>query len=211
MAERHRHNALKSLLAMLPIWIVAASIPLMLSECGNRDTTPIPRQKAYPRLALADSAYVGTDVLPIGLEINAVATLTKVGDESDNSRGTVWFDIAYPSYDATLHCTFTPVGQLTLEQVLANRSERIALNLGDATYENTQVANPAGVAGNIYVTRSNMVTPVMFLVTDRRDWVLSGAMTFNAGNVAVYDSVAPIVKAVRGDIEHMLKTICDND
>lgn len=203
--SRNHNNALKALATMLPIWIAAACIPLILSECNNSDVTTIPRRQAYPRISVHDSVYTTTNLVPINLEISKIATL------SARNNTSTWIDIAYPQYNATIHCTYTPVTLATIHQAIANRNERIALDLGDSFFENTSINNPNGTSANIYATHTNMVTPIMFIATDHSSWILSGAVAFNTTEIVQYDSVSPIINALKRDLIHTMQNLRNNE
>lgn len=200
--SRTQHNTIKALATMLPIWIVAACIPLLLSECNSNDYIATPRPTAYPRIALHDSSFTAVALPRISLQVStsAIASL----HEKENAT---WIDINYPNYNATIHATYTPVDNTTLNATLANRSERIALDLGDTTFENISINNPDGTSANIYATRNNMVTPLMFLATDHKSWILSGAVAFDGTSTINYDSVAPIVNTLQRDLIHTLQNL----
>ncbi|MBR4722317.1 MAG: hypothetical protein IK053_04590, partial [Muribaculaceae bacterium] len=57
-------------------------------------------------------------------------------------------------------------------------------------------------------TTAECVTPVQFVATDRRRFVVSGSFTFdNAGEKAKAESVAPLVTAVAADVIHLIKSL----
>ena len=138
--------------------------------------------------------------ISLQVSTSAIASL----HEKENAT---WIDINYPDYNATIHATYTPVDNTTLNATLANRSERIALDLGDTTFENISINNPDGTSANIYATRNNMVTPLMFLATDHKSWILSGAVAFDGTSTINYDSVSPIVNTLQRDLIHSLQNL----
>ena len=187
---------------MLPIWITAACATMLLSECRQDNDITTPRRQAYPRIQLLDTTYCNQQRLPLKLAVNSATNVS-----ISNNKSSTWINISYPTYKATIYCTYTPAIPNTISSMIDNRMERIALDLGDSFYENTTINNPNGTVANIYSTTSNMVTPIMFLATDKKSWVLSGAMTFDSNTIVDYDSVAPVINAVKRDLIYTLQNI----
>ncbi len=209
MTRQRKHNVLTAILAMLPIWIPAFAASLLLSDCCGEDQTNMPRQKAYPRIATHDSTFTALASSPIHFEISTAAKVTldstNTGKASgENSR---WIDISYNSYNAVIYCTFTPVDASTINNVLANRDERMALNAGDNTSELIRLTNANGFSSRILTTTQSVVTPIQFISTDGKDWVVSGAIHLSGINTADTDSLSPVITVLRRDIIHTLTTI----
>lgn len=187
----------------LPLYIVCVLL-WGVAACGNagdsHTATFVPRPTAFPRLLLYDTVYADAG-LPAGFRINASAVVTDVtpADRAAASDSR-WIDIIYPAYGAALHCTFMPVNETTRGGVMANRTERISLNLGDNIAEQIELTSHEGVESIIIVTKGTSLTPVQFL-SEGRHWVINGALQFNDGHVNV-DSVLPIIEAIRTDLIH---------
>lgn len=189
-------------------------IPLVLAaglaSCseGNSDGQRlVARPTAYPRLAVYDSIYTDCG-LPAGFEVNAGATAVNVTPEDKKRESeTIWIDIKYPAYGATLHCTFIPVEPTgeKRDQMLANRHERMMLNLGDNFGRQTELQSEAGAETLILTTTGQTLTPVQFLSASER-WIVSGGLQFADGNVKA-DSIAPLINAVQRDIIHAARRL----
>lgn len=207
MSRHKKRSTFTILLTLLPIWGIAVIMALALSECTEDNIKPIPRRTAYPRIAVCDTLYSKTSLLPINFEINAEATAISPNSNRANDKSQ-WIDINYPTYNGTLSCTFSQAtDSISLNKILVNRTERIALNLGDSSFEITDINTPQGISGKIYLTQTNMVTPLMFIATDHHNWVLSGSFGFNLSQTINYDSVSPIIDAVNNDLIHTIKTL----
>lgn len=211
MSQYKKKSTFAILLTLLPIWSVAIISALVLSECTADDIKPIPRRTAYPRIEICDTTYCKSALLPITLEINSKATAISLNNKHGNDKSQ-WIDINYPTYNGVLSCTFSPATDtFSLNKILENRTERIALNLGETSFEVTDISNIYGISGKIYFTQTNMVTPLMFVATDHDKWVLSGSFGFNSSQVITFDSVAPIIEAVNNDLIHAIKNLKNND
>lgn len=197
---RRRHPVITSLAAMLPVWIAAIGFSFALTECdGNPRDVAVPRPTAYPRVLPYDTLYTPIDRLPVVMEVNSYATVTR-GDDRD-STATDKINISYPRYGATLYCTYTPVTAATATAVIDNRVERMSLNAGSLSTEISRLTTPAGVDATILVTPEARVTPVQFLATDSATFVLTGALYF-ANSASSSDSIRPVLDAVSRDIVH---------
>lgn len=182
--------------------IMAAAI--LLSGCSeDRRQSVVPRPTAYPRPTLYEPIYLASDSLPVTFEINSSALLSV---RQPGKNGTVWADINYPAYGATIHLTFTPVDSSSLEDVMSNRAQRMALNLGTNEGVQTDVLSDNGNFESIVLTSvGQTLTPVQILsVSDR--WVVSGALHFTSENVNA-DSLMPMLKAVERDMIHAARKL----
>lgn len=181
---------------------VAIAILLVLTGC-RREERAVPRPVAFPRIEAPAGRYVEADSLPLHFEIN-----TSASTERNEQDGTVWLTITYPDYfpGTAIYCTFTPVTDESVEEVIANRTERMALNSGGADSEITQLTSDGGLDCTMTVTRAGSATPVQFIAADN-GIVVSGAMYINVDAGFAPDSIAPVVEAVSRDMLHSLKTI----
>ena len=177
------------------------------SNCdGNKAGTAIPRRHAYPRIELPQESYrdiiVGCNELHIS--VNDVATFDRrVADDGETS----FIDVSYPKINSTIFYTITPVTLSTIEEVIANRLERIRLNLGDSDAELIEFNSTEGFENKVLVSHGDISTPVQFISTDGENVVVSGVAFIKDASPATADSIAPIVDVIRRDIVHSLKMI----
>lgn len=185
------------ILRLLPIVAVAC---LTASSCKPKSTPAVPKPEAYARVAEYDSVYVAADSLPIHFETNAEAILDRP------SYG--WLNATYKAYDATVFITFISTSADSIGQVMANRRQRIDLNIPDKS--NLQISEINSDEFNSMLVKSEQAqsTPLQFLSTDGKRWVVSGAVFFhNVNPGAPTDSLAPMVKIIERDLIHALSTI----
>ncbi len=159
-----------------------------LTGCRRSAPVAIPRPTAYPRIELYPPTYHSVDCNGVALAVNdsAVVDAPEPG----------WLNLQYPRYGITVALTLTR--STRLDEVMANRRERMARNVGDAYVTVTELPR-AVVLKSPEVT----LTPLQLLATDSATYVLSGvAMT--PGNVNP-DSVAPAVEAVETDLIYLLQ------
>ena len=176
--------------------VISTIAAIMAAGCSK--DAAVPRQLAFPRLETYDTTYTDVVGATMPLSVNASAQ-TAIRD------GGRWVDVGYPLYHGKLSLTIVTDSVLS---AVDNRIERMGRNLGDYYAEQTDVNTPAGVTGIMLTTTAECVTPVQFVATDRRRFVVSGSFTFdNAVEKAKADSVAPLVTAVAADVIHLIKSL----
>lgn len=176
-----------TLLAAAAIWAAAPS-------CSRRQSPPTPRPAAYPRPAIYPEEMRPLEGAPIKWEVCAEA-ITSVSVRPD---GTVWADVAYPAYRATLHITFTPDGSAYGTAMLDERRRRMADNLG-AAQASARTVSTESVEAEITTALDACPTPLQFIAT-AGGRLISGALTFASPTPAPPDSIHPIVTAVEADL-----------
>lgn len=173
-------------------------------DTGN--VTPVPRRQAYPRIEIPDSAYtdITAGTTTIHIAVNEAAIVTLRTSDDGNSQ---FVDTAYPKFNSTIFFTVTPVDRTTVADVIANRMERVRLNLGASDAELLEFDSPGGFENKLFVSRGDISTPVQFVATDGNAFVVSGAAFVRDASPVTADSIAPIVNMLRRDILHALKTM----
>lgn len=209
MSKSHRHNTITAFFTMLPIWIMAIATSLFFSECGEDKQANIPRQEAFPRIETHDSTFTELPSAPMRFEISTEAkvVLDSVNTGKKMGENSRWFTISYPRYDAEIYYTFTPVNSASLDKVIDNRTERMKLNSGGLTSELLELTNANGFSSQILTTIESKVTPIQFISTDNKHWVVSGAVHIKNHNSNNIDSISPVINVIKRDIIHSLKTI----
>ncbi|MGM9851802.1 MAG: hypothetical protein ACI306_06640 [Muribaculaceae bacterium] len=160
-----------------------------------------PRQQAYPRAAVYDSAYTAVDSAGVTIMANSAATVT-----CPRHR---WLDIAYPAYKATIHITVTEAAEPNdYAATIANRHERMRLNIGDAEAAVLQYAGAdSSWRCEVVVCAEPIATPLQFVAHDGRR-IVSGATFFADITPATdADSIAPMLATLRRDVIVMLKSL----
>lgn len=189
------------------ICILAACVA-MTAACSGAEHRTAPRPQAHPRVESYDTAYAAVSGLPLHFEANAQARC----EVENKDGGAVWLTVAYPAYDARLMCTLTPVTGATVEAVVDNRAERMALNLKGSEPQAEEFVNAAGYAAVILYDPNAVATPVQFLAApaeiDGDGWVVSGTAFFDSARAdASIDSLAPMAETLLRDVRHSIRTL----
>lgn len=176
---------------------MALTLAALLCGCsGGGERRPTPKRYAYPRpAALADSvATVAAGGVSFGISSSAVATYPREG----------WLDAVYPAYGATLHLSAIVTADPAKE--IANRRERIGLNLGGAIATTRQFVNPAGFVCEMTGSAEGPATPVQFFAVGPAGHFVSGTFVVG-GNTSPSDSIRPIVDILSAEAERILNSL----
>ncbi len=203
--KQRKHNTLKAFWLGFPIWIVAILIALSVADCSGGGDVAVPRPKAFPRQQLYDT--IRTEVAeaePLRFYANkdAEIVLPRQGEAGK------WINIVYPLYKAKIYCTFTPVTASTRREVVDNRVERMSLNAGGLNTEILSIDSREGFHSNLLITPIGSLTPLQFLSTNEKDWVVSGTVYFEDIPRSVSaDSITPSLNAIKDDIIYALSRL----
>ncbi len=182
--------------------LIALAFAAAACGCSDRQaTSAVPRPTAYPRTVDPGTEYVALDSIPVVLEVNRSATV--------NRPAAGWIDIAYPDLGAAIHLSIISTTPGEIDDIIANRTERIALNLADAAGAARDIAlRSDDFTSTLVVAPDARNTPLQFLSTDGSDWVISGAVFFkNVRPDASVDSLSQAVAYLRRDLEHTLTNL----
>lgn len=198
-----RRPAQLSVLAVMVVGLVATAVSLV--ACSKSDTA-VPREHAYPRIALYDTVYRVVRVSSVSFEVNADAEL--------DTRSTAC-DIHYPRYNATIYVGVAAVKPEngTIAQHWANRLQRMALNLDGVPAHYGDVETQHGCVARLVIADGLTATPVQGLYADTVSGIVVSAAAFmhdgtlmQRGPAAV-DSLRPVTEALTADMIRLLRTI----
>lgn len=199
MTRDHCHMGL--VLTQLAVVALAAYMTACGGSAGDAPATP--RPVAYPRIEVPDTNYVNTDIGGITVTTNAMATI--VPGDAPSGDGTQ-FNISYGRFGVDIYCTVTPVTDAAVAgDVIANRTERMALNTGANTTEVIDIP-VAGGSARVTITPTGSPTPVQFIAC-RNGYILSGAAYLPACATQRTDTLQPVVSFLRRDIIRLVSTL----
>lgn len=181
---------------------VTALIAIFISSCGS---DPVPKPRAYFRIALPDHTYQVFDTnWPYTFEYPAYAELLP---DQDADAEPYWADLSIPRFGARLHLSYKRVdGNLAeyTEDARKMAMKHIARSTG---IQEMMVSRPdEKVYGLVYDIRgSEAASPFQFFLTDSTHHFLRGALYFNmAPN---NDSLAPVIDFLEEDILHLIGSL----
>ena len=182
---------------------ILSCICLLGASCSN--DAPTPRRYAYPRVDTYPQQYSSIVISPdVNIEVNTAA---RIVTDSVADADTRWITLSYPKYKANLYITVNKCNSKSqLQDVIANRVQRISLNTGGKDFEQVDLQSEADFKSKIFTIRGVGTNPVMFIASNHRNCVVSGSLYFLDSNaVAKVDSIVPIIDAVSNDIIHLAK------
>lgn len=182
------------------VGLVATAVSLV--ACSKSDTA-VPREHAYPRIALCDTVYRVVRVSSVSFEVNADAEL--------DTRSTAC-DIHYPRYNATIYVGVAAVNPDSIAAHRANRLQRMALNLDGVPAHYGDVEASGGSLARLVIADGLSATPVQGLYADSGGIVVSAAAFMHDGTLAqrgsaAVDSLRPVTEALTADMLRLLRTI----
>ena len=180
----------------MPLVVALAFAAMSCGRDSGRTATPL--RYAYPRVAVYDSIYSPADVGPVTVDVNAAAEPT--------SPRPGWLDISYRRYGTTLYLSAIHTDDPASS--VANRRERIALNLGGA--KATTHTFTAGSYECVVVESADAATtPVQLLAVSPCGIVVSGTAVLSSPSASA-DSIRPVVATLTRDAIHLLMSLDKN-
>lgn len=162
----------------------------------------VPRPYAWPRVELYPDSLTEIQSVPVRWIANASALATV---RSGNANS-VWADIRYPAYQATLFLTFISCDRMTADSIIANRRHRIALNIGDTPASKEMIGSQGGGFDSELVTATAASPAPLQFVSSGERMIVTGTLFFDRAPVS-YDSVRPIVDVLRSEMVRALKSL----
>lgn len=190
---------------ILPILILCG----FLTSCDQPIFTPKPR--GYPKVEYPEKAYQTFDAsyCDFTFEYPKYAEIQQDGDFFDEQpKNPCWFNIYMPDFDSHIYCTYVPIDEENnFEKLREDAFKMTDWHLKKATYkEEIPFMKPNGTNGILFQVEGPVASHLQFYVTDSlaEKHFLRGALYFNTQ--ARPDSLAPIYKFVKKDLEKLLET-----
>lgn len=186
---------------MKNILIIITFISFLALVSCNHDYTPKPR--GYMKIEFPVKEYQEFDVgAPFSFYYPVYAKVLK--DSSKNAEPW-WFNIVFPSFDATIYLSYKKVKNnvnvyIEDSRTLVYKHSIKAESIDESLIYDTETHN----FGIIYDLKGNTASSLQFFVTDSINHFLRGSLYFNT--VPEKDSLAPMVSFIREDLEMMINT-----
>ncbi|MCM1021769.1 MAG: hypothetical protein NC343_06200 [Muribaculum sp.] len=177
---------------------------LLQAGCSNNSKVATPRPVAYPRIQLADTFYTEVEQAKPMLTILANAQTRRQTVKNDDS--TLWIDIIYDIYGGSvIHLSVQHLSKDKLPEALANRMQRIEMNVGSNHTELTELKN-TNFEGIVVKAANADVTPVQMLAYDNNNGTLIyGSLEMKSRGDT--EMIKPIVDAVEQDMIKMVSSL----
>lgn len=164
---------------------------------------PVPKPRGYFRIDLPAAAHrPWTDSATFSTELPAYAKIAERKSQTDAH----WYDIRFPGQRATVHLTWSPVGDQLADliedaHVFKSTHEAKAVKISSERVLRDSVR----VFGTVFNVEGDVASPLVFYLTDSTDNFLYGALYFDVRPNA--DSLAPVTARIREDMRHMAATL----
>ncbi|MDR2854508.1 MAG: gliding motility lipoprotein GldD [Prevotellaceae bacterium] len=168
----------------------------------------MPKPYGYFRVDLPAHAYrpLGDTLgLPYTFDLSKYALVLESKErEEDGKINPLWIDIAYPTLNATVFCSYKPVKNNLLElseeaYKIVHKHDVRADDIDEKLYEHPEY----GVFGLLYDLGGNTASNLQLTLTDSTHHFFRAAIYFN--NVPNKDSIAPMVDFVRQDMIQLME------
>ncbi len=176
---------------------------LFLTACQNHDYSPKP--KAYFRIVFPKKDYTTfTKPVPFSFEYPTYATV-----EQDQSRDAQknWYNLHFTQFNGFLHLTYYDVsGKGEYDEMVEDARKLAFKHTIKASAIDQRIINYPNrkVYGIYYAIEGNTASSVQFFLTDSAKHYFRGALYFNER--PQYDSIAPVVKFIKQDIDTLIAT-----
>lgn len=175
-----------------------------LASCSH---PAVPKPYGYFRITLPEHAYqqTGLEATPYLFDYSTQARIeTRQGQD-----GETWFDIAYPAFNARVHCSYIPVHN-NLRSLSDDAQEFVYKHAAKATsIPERDYANPeARVYGVLYQLKGNTASPYQFYLTDSTRHFFRGALYFNC--IPNEDSLSVVADYISEDLYHLIESFTWN-
>jgi gliding motility-associated lipoprotein GldD len=169
---------------------------------GGCDSETIPKPKGYIRFDLPEHTYkIVKDDCPYSFEVGTYTSVIN-RDKSENC----WKNIYVKPCRATIHLSYKKING-DFGMLVEDAHELVYGHTVKAEAITEQVfLNPdRKVYGILYDIKGDAASNIQFIATDSVNHFLRGALYFRA--VPNHDSLKPLVRFMRKDIEHLIETI----
>ena len=174
-------------------------IAVIFYGCGG---DVIPKPKGYIRFDLPEHTYqLFEDDCPYSFEIGTYSEMIS-RERSEHC----WKNIHVKPCKATIHLSYKPIDN-NFGVLVEDAHELVYGHTVKAEAITEQVfMNPERrVYGILYEIKGDAASNLQFIATDSANHFLRGALYFNASPNK--DSLAPLVRFMRKDIEHIIETL----
>lgn len=165
--------------------------------CGCSEYTPKPR--GYFRIEPPEASYETFEASEVPCAFG-VSTAAEVKELPGGLQ------IAYPSLQATLYCTYIPTtrdklaADLSESRSLVARQAERAEGIRERAYSNP----PASVYGLLFLIEGQTAAPIQFALTDSLSRFFRGALYYSCEINP--DSLQPVTDYLRKDVEAMIES-----
>ena len=175
---------------------------LLVAMACDRGTTPKPA--GYVRVIYPEKEYVRFDRAdPFEFEVPVYA---EVQPARTKSAEPWWYDIVFPDFKGTVHLSYKQLDGDVEEYIEDTRTLVYKHTSRADGIQEIPFMDPENRRyGILYELGGNVASTVQFFLTDSTEHFLRGSLYFST--TTNRDSLNPIIRFVKQDIEHMIETV----
>lgn len=177
---------------------------LIISLCSCSNDNSIPKPYAFPRIERTDTAMQTYETGKFSFLYSGEAKIENIPSEKASE---IWFNITYPAYNATIHCSYIPVRnnihpllEDSYQLAFSHATKADGINQSILTTESSDKTS-----GILYDIKGSVAVPIQFFVTDSINNFFRGSLYYN--QVVDPDSVAPVTNFLRADIVQLMESM----
>lgn len=177
---------------------------ILISGC-TQENVNTPKPKGYFRLVFPAKSYVKyRSDAPFEFEY---PTYAKVVKDTETNAQPFWNNMDFPQFNGRLHLTYHGVFSEKNYNKMTEAARTLAMKHSvKASAIDQRIINypEKKVYGIYYEIQGNTASSVQFFLTDSAKHYFRGALYFN--EAPKYDSIQPIIKFIKKDIDRMIET-----
>ena len=167
----------------------------------------MPKPKAYPRVVFPEKKYELYDNSSCPFQFSKPLYASVWRDSVYMGRPLnqpCWLNISFPDFNATVNLTYKEIDKPGVFAQLLEDAHKLSFKHSKkANYiDESSIVNQHGVSGLYYDVGGEAASNIQFYLTDSTHHFIRGSLYFyNEPNA---DSMAPILKFVKADLDTML-------
>lgn len=180
-------------------------------QFGCEGYTPVPKPRAYPRVNYPEKGYKPFDETYCHFTFDQPVYSTIEHDTTffdEKAKDECWFNITVKELNAKIFCSYYPVhSRADFDEFVKDAYEMTNKHNVKASYiEEIPVKRDADhVYGVVFNVEGPAASSYQFFLTDSTKNFVRGALYFNTE--ARPDSLAPVVKFMREDLNRLVGTL----
>lgn len=185
-------------------WFPLVILVLMLAACSG-ESTNTPKPKGYFRIKFPEKRYQTYNAnCPFTFEY---PTYAKMVVDTDKNTQPCWNNLNFPQFNGQLHLTYHGVFSAESYNKMTELARELAMKhtVKASAIDQKLINYPdRKVYGVYYAIEGNTASSVQFFLTDSAKHYFRGALYFNER--PQYDSIQPVVKFIKQDIDKLIET-----
>ncbi|RZL37879.1 MAG: gliding motility lipoprotein GldD [Pedobacter sp.] len=185
------------------LFLLPFMLLLGLAACQNNDYSPKPR--GYFRIIYPEKKYQKfQSSAPFSFEYPIYAKME--ADKGKNAEKD-WYNLHFTQFNGFLHLTYYDVANKAAYDEMVEDARKLAFKhtIKASAIDQKLINYPDHkVYGIYYAIEGNTASSVQFFLTDSTKHYFRGALYFNER--PQYDSIEPVVKFIKKDIDRMIST-----